>query len=151
MGGSPDPTTGTIEGLKATPGDLTVKQVGRSGDRPTTDDPSTTETHGVYGKVVFRNPADGDFRLVADSAGIDSALHIKEVARDASQSGRPVGKAPDAGAFECTEVPHAGRSWWVASAGDDAGSRSRPFPAPRAMPALTTVFTCRPARTATNP
>ena len=88
------------------------------------------EPHGLAGTVGFRNPAVGDFQLTAGSAGIDAALPTAEVTRDAGRSGRPVGNAPDVGAYESSHAPAAGRAWWVAPGGDDEagdGSRAKPF------------------------
>jgi hypothetical protein len=45
-------------------------------------------------------PAQGDFRLKADSPLIDSGVPLAEVTRDRDGNPRPNGRAPDIGAYE---------------------------------------------------
>ena len=92
--------------------------------------PPRPEPHGSAGSVAFRSPAEADFGLLAGSAGIDTGLVLEGMTRDATRAGRPVGRGPDAGALECTEVSAHGRAWWVAPDGDDEtgdGTETRPF------------------------
>lgn len=86
--GSPDPTTSTTEGLKAAPGDLAVRPVGRSGDRPTTQNRPTTENSATL-KATFRCYEDLD-----RARTIMLRFKIENVARTeqfrASLNGQPI-------------------------------------------------------------
>jgi hypothetical protein len=54
---------------------------------------------------LFLAPAGGDFHLRPGSPAIDKALPLGEVAVDFDQHARPLGAAPDIGAFEFTASP----------------------------------------------
>jgi hypothetical protein len=92
--------------------------------------PEGAGPHCEAGKVAFVDPVRGDYRLHAGSAGIDAARPMKEATRDAGLAGRPVGKGPDAGAYECTQTPASARTFWLSPQGSDRtgdGSRDNPW------------------------
>ena len=82
------------------------------------------------GAVAYRGlPAD-DFRPMPDSIAVDAAAEFGGLTRDAANSGRRIGDAPDAGAYEVGPADAPGRKWWVAPEGDDTagdGSNDKPF------------------------
>lgn len=92
--------------------------------------PKETEEGQRKGKVAYHDLARDDFRPLRASIAIDAAVPLPGLSRDASNSGRRIGLAADAGAYEVGPKVAEGRSWWVAPDGDDTagdGSLARPF------------------------
>ncbi len=82
------------------------------------------------GLVRWRDEPRRDYRPAADSIAVDAAVPVDRLHRDAGNGARRIGSLSDAGAFEVGPDAPAGRAWWVAPDGDDAGgtgSQEQPF------------------------
>ncbi len=92
--------------------------------------PQRLGTRSKSGKCAYQDMPRRDYRPTPDSIAVDVGVIIENLGRDRSNSGRKIGKAPDAGAFEVGPSRSAGRQWWVAPDGNDAagdGSNESPF------------------------
>jgi len=92
--------------------------------------PADSEPGSRSGSLEYRNLPASDFRPQPESIAVDAGAPSAEVKRDADNAGRPIGSAPDAGAFEVGPAQGGGREWWVAPTGSDArgdGSPHKPF------------------------
>lgn len=87
--------------------------------------PESAGPHSEAGEVAFVDPVRGDYRLRAGSAGIDIARPLANT-RDANLAGRPVGSAPDAGAYECTGGQRTDKNALGFAAGQRPGRRRIP-------------------------
>ncbi len=67
--------------------------------------PEMVGPHDILGDPMFINIAAGNFKLQPGSPGIDSGINDFAVKRDFEGKPRPVGKAPDRGAYEAQSKP----------------------------------------------
>ena len=90
----------------------------------------TQEEGSRSGEVAYPQLPAENFRPRPDSIAVDAATSLAGITRDAANSGRRIGDAPDAGAYEVGPADAPGRQWWVATTGDDDagdGSSAKPF------------------------